>query len=458
MLIKDTKRLIVFVAPFSILIFLVFRALSDRPLEISSKVSGWLENAFPANTKQEDGGQTPPADQFEPSSSIAITTSDDDSASGEAASSHHEVFSVSTINRKHFLINFGDQKAINPNIIPHPTLSETWIIVAQKHKSAVKNSIWHVELVCNAVLNNDGLSCLEPPTILPIAGTSSDKCEGDLGFFSLNIGPHDARIFYGPKSPYTIYGSQSTFSCFGQWIQDLRMLYDWGFEMFKEEEFRKGTELQRPQPYGAVEKNWFVFWDKNGQVYAHHDVAPKRVFAKLNYDGSVGPNLAPFAATNDEKCLQRYLPILPPELESIHQATNSLLVTLCRRSDPSCEQTDSNTFIFHIFQHKKFYGFHSTYEPYAMLFRQTEPFEVYAISEKPIWIHGRSKKAPDGAEANWSEMFYVTSMSWKKQGQKYHGYLDDVLFVAFGIEDNGTGAIDTLADDLLKNLGLCEAV
>ena len=456
MLVKDAKRLLIFTAPFLVLIFLLFRAFSDRPFNISSNVGSWLGSTFPAKTNgEQDDLVKPTADHVEPSSSLSITISHDKPVFGDGPESHHEVFSVSTANRKHFTIKFGEQKAINPNIIPHPTLPETWIIVAQKHKSTDKNSLWHVELVCNAVFDHDVLSCLETPTILPIAGTSSDKCEGEFEFFSMNIGPHDARVFYGPKSPYTIYGSQSAFTCFGQWIQDLRMLYDWGFEMFKEEEFRIGTELQRPQSYGAVEKNWFVFWDGNGQMFVHHDVAPKRVFAKLGYDGSVGPDLAPLAALNDDKCLERYMPTLPPELESIHQATNSLLISLCKRSDPSCEQNDSNTFIFHIFQHKKYYGFHSTYEPYAMLFKQTEPFEIYAISEKPIWIHGRSGNPPNGPEANWTEMFYITSMSWKKQGQKYHGYLADVLFIAFGIEDRETGAIDVLVEDVLKNLGLC---
>lgn len=60
----------------------------------------------------------------------------------------------------------------------------------------------------------------------------------------------------------------------------------------------------------------------------------------------------------------------------------------------------------------------------------------------------------------WSktEMMYVTSISWKKHGQKYHGYADDVLFINFGIEDNKTAAIDVLAGDLFMELGACAAL
>jgi hypothetical protein len=116
-----------------------------------------------------------------------------------------------------------------------------------------------------------------------------------------------------------------------------------------------------------------------------------------------------------------------------------------------------------VFQHKSFYAFHSVYEPYIMLFQQTAPFQIHAMSTKPIWIHGRGKaKIPDGLSKeearNWNqtEMFYVVSVSWKMHGQKYHGYVDDVMFIAFGIEDERTAGIDVVAGDLLMNLGLCQ--
>ncbi|KAJ0312348.1 hypothetical protein COL516b_001426 [Colletotrichum fioriniae] len=265
----------------------------------------------------------------------------------------------------------------------------------------------------------------------------------------MNVGPHDARVLHGPKAPFIVYGSNSIFACFGQFMQDFRTLGDWGFEMSLDQGFGLGTELQRPAPWGMMEKNWFPFWDEEGAVYVHHDVAPKRVFAKLNADGSVGPDLAPLAA-GDEACMSKYMPKLPPDLESIHQATNSLSITFCKRSDPTCQATSDNTFVFTVFQHKTFYQFHSEYEPYVMVFRQKAPFEVFAMSKRPIWIHGREEKLGGG-----SDMFYVTSMSWKRQDQRYHGFLDDVLFLSFGIEDERTGAIDVLAEDLLAELGTC---
>jgi len=449
MLIKGSKRLVLFVCSLFGLIIIILQFYDENWI---ASVDLWTKFTFSADGKPSQGF-------------LSKVNLDNGSGAIEkaVAETHRIVYSVSTANKMYFPIKFGQQEAMNPNIIPHPTLNDTWIIVAQKWKSAVDNSVWMSELVCDAVFKDDTLACVSPPEILPIAATEGDKCVGDLGYFALNIGPHDARVFYGPSIPYVIYGSNSMMTCFGQWIQDFRMLKDWSYEPFKKEEFRRATELQRPLPYRPIEKNWFVFWDKHDQIYAHYDIVPNRVFAKLEYDGSVGQDLSVFTAASDSKCMAKYLPHVGPQLESIHQSTNSLSITLCNRSDPLCSPNDANTFILTIFQHKSYYAFHSVYEPYVMLFQRTAPFEIYGMSTKPFWIHGRGKaKTPDafsGEDArkwNQTEMFYVVSVSWKMHGKKYHGYADDVLFVSFGIEDEKTAGIDVVAGDLLADLGLCQ--
>lgn len=386
---------------------------------------------------------------------------------------HREVFSVSSSDKKYFLMEFG-QYATNPNVIPHPTLTDTWIIVAQQEMKAVRNYMWWAEIACNATFQSGVLRCMDEPIILLIPPTAGLNCNGALTYFGDSVGPHDARVFYGPKTPHIIYGSNSAYTCFGQWMIDLRSVANSDFDRVMGKEFQKPTELQRPAPYSPVEKNWFVFWDKNEQIYVHYDVWPSRLFAKLEYDGTVGQDLAPLASTSDNECMAKYMPKISQELnpidltplETVHQATNSLSITLCKGADPFCIADDSNTFILAIFQHKTYIWSHSVYEPYAMLFRRTAPFEVYGISTKPIWIHGRGgpgtgkKPATLTAEniATWSqtEMFYLTSLSWKAQDHKYHGYIDDVVFIAFGIEDSKSAGIDVVAGDLLMDLGLCE--
>ena len=456
MLARGFRRLIPFLLPLPILIFLLWSFYAENSIVLPFLGNRWPGSTSPKNADTQHQQQLP--DETLPAPNAGHDTSDVHEA-------HHEVFSVSTADRKYFPIRFGKLEAINPNIIPHPTLNDTWIIVAQKQRSTVEKTIWFAELVCNAAFKNGALECADSPMNLPIAATPGGKCEGDLAYFTLNIGPHDARVFYGPRSPYTMFGSNSAFTCFGQWMLDFRMLVDWGLELIDEKKFRMATELQRPAPYGAIEKNWFVFWDKSEQMYAHYDIAPKRVFAKLEQNGSIGQDIAPLAAANDEKCMAHYMPKVAPKLESVHQATNSLAITLCERSNPSCDVNDSNTFILTIFQHKSFYDYHGVYEPYVMLFQRTAPFAVHAISQKPIWIHGRGKAKPPKSWTgeqlkSWdqTEMFYVTSLSWKTHGQKYHGYIDDVVFIAFGIEDASTAGIDVVAGDLLKDLGFCSMV
>ncbi|KAL4772020.1 hypothetical protein BDW60DRAFT_187973 [Aspergillus nidulans var. acristatus] len=409
----------------------------------------------------------------------------------DMSTTHQVLQSIISKDGAYLPIDFGSRRAINPSIIAHPEENTTWIVTAQLHEpqKGDKPRLWFAELVCTAAFSpskyasssRQALRCTEPPLILPIAATPSDstKCTGDEAFFALSIGPHDARVFHGPDGPYTIYGSTSQFTCFGQWMLDFRLLVDWGVDTINDHHgfVRQPTELQRPLPYRSIEKNWFVFWDAAGQIYVHHDIAPTRMFAQLEPDGSVGPDLAPMAAEADNSCLRQRLPPLTPppdtvaprgDSESIHQATNALSITLCARADPSCVPRPDNTFVLTIFQHKSFYRLHSTYEPYAMLFRAVSPFEIYGVSAKPLWISGRRTPPPPSSSQQGpseydrmraikleSEMLYVTSISWKAHGQGYHGFVDDVLFIGFGIEDSATGVIDVVAGDLVDGLALC---
>ncbi|ETN45812.1 uncharacterized protein HMPREF1541_09645 [Cyphellophora europaea CBS 101466] len=396
------------------------------------------------------------------------------------SSTYHEIFSRSTPDGKYYALDFGDYRATNPNIIPHPHLPGSYILVAQQGRSEVENTVWFAELSCTASFSprsspsasntrtdssaiSQAISCDISPLILPIALTVSPYCSGPIEHFGWNVGPHDARVVYGPHNPYVIYGSNSQHTCFGQWIQDLRLLVDWGREEGSPPQpYRTPTDLQRPGGYRAVEKNWFIFWNAAGDAYLHHDIYPKRVFAKLEADGSVGEDLAPISAETDEACLKMHMPEIPEAQESIHQATNSLSVTMCKRGQQGCETGVGNTYIMTIIQHKRFYSLHSVYEPYVVLFQPTAPYALHAISKKPIWIHGRGgpgekrpKQVPAHVEWDQTEMLYVTSMSWKSHGQRYHGHIDDELFVGFGIEDETSGLIDILASDLLEELALC---
>lgn len=381
---------------------------------------------------------------------------------------YREIFSLSTADRKFIPIFTGGANIYNPNIIPHPTDHDLWIIVAQHEQSGVEFESSQ-QLTCNAGIMNGVMVCTAEPTALPIEPSIHGKCEGDLAYFNFRFGPRDARMFLGPDAPYIVYGSQSAYTCLGIWLEDVRMLLqDYEHERgVLTKLFTHATEVQRPPPVKGIEKNFFLFWDTEGKAYVHHDIYPQRVFAQISFDGSVGPDLAIESANKDNMCLTTYMPTIAPTEESIHQASNSLSITLCKRKDPGCVPDATNTFVFTIFQHKSYHDWHGIYEPYVMLFQQSAPFAMRAVSQRPLWIHGRAPLTKDTHSLLYegdpykpipgghTEMFYVTSISWKTHGQKYHGYLDDPLFLGFGIEDTRAGMIDVLAEDLFQDLGYC---
>ncbi|EME40761.1 hypothetical protein DOTSEDRAFT_74344, partial [Dothistroma septosporum NZE10] len=419
---------------------------------------------------------------------------------------HNIVKSALTSDGKWFQVDFGEgYGSYNPSILPHPTKDETWVVIAQRDKQKDDNDSFNVELVCEAVFDKDkGLMQCVAGTVmsLPIRSTTAGQgqCEGGLEYMKNMVGPHDARIFFGPSQnrtgidlaggeyvyqsepvPYVMYGSQGTHSCVAMWMQDLRRLLDWnegegGRMDEKVDPFFWSTQLQRPpreeqgkakrMKAGTIEKNWVAFWNSAGELYLHYDIKPTyRAFAKVldSFTADTSSDIAPIAAeAGDNRCMSSLMPHLQPtDLEWIHQSTNSLSLTLCKRHFPGCEPTDDNTFILVLFQVKTFY-YHGVYEPYVMLFRQRAPFEIYGITQNPLWYYGRGR--PGG---NWltgtledrphdqSEMVFTTSMAYMGKGMGYHGYLDDRIMINFGIEDQKSGGIDVLAEDLIKSLKLC---
>lgn len=391
---------------------------------------------------------------------------------------HLNLTSRMTSNGNYFPIVFDNIETYNPNVIPHPYRDETYIVVAQRDKQLDDNPNWYTELVCEARFQDSQLKCVTAPMNLPIAATATSGCRGRLDYMNLYIGPHDARVFYGPEIPYIIYGSQSNRNCLGQWIQDLRRIVDWGVlipeTINSSNPFFSPVDIERTGLYDEIEKNYFPFWDLEGTMYMHFDLTYKdRAFSMIDktFTGGVGINLAPLATT-DSACMAQYFPRMKStKSEWIHQSSNSLSITLCARSNPDCRRTRDNTYILTIVQHKTFYN-HGVYEPYVILFSATAPFALHAISSKPFWIPGRGE--PYGAwlsdelaiadplhDKSWvpkhqSQMIFIVSLAWKAQGMKYHGYLDDELFISFGVEDQASGGIVVTAQELLVEMNYCD--
>lgn len=161
MLVRELRRLLPFLVPLLLIVFLLLRAYDDSLVPLPS-----FNGNNPPPPPASDSADESPA-----SEKPLHNTLEGHPIAGYAEGAYREIFSVSTADKKFFPIKFDRQHSINPNVIPHPHLENTWIIVSQLQRSEVKDTVWFAELVCNAVFKDGALSCVDPPMILPISKT-----------------------------------------------------------------------------------------------------------------------------------------------------------------------------------------------------------------------------------------------------------------------------------------------
>lgn len=163
MLVRELRRLLPLVGPAIILVWLIAK--------LSGKTLVSLPSTSSLSSKDSSNGwrasETAPKHVGHP-------------FAGYTEGVYHEIFSVSTSDKKYFKIKFHPHTSTNPNAIPHPTLENTWIIVSQLVDNSVKNSVFFSQLSCNAVFKGEVLSCIAPPLTLPIGRTRvRAHCQGE---------------------------------------------------------------------------------------------------------------------------------------------------------------------------------------------------------------------------------------------------------------------------------------
>ncbi|OLL26778.1 hypothetical protein NEOLI_001746 [Neolecta irregularis DAH-3] len=381
----------------------------------------------------------------------------------EICSTHHILTSPSN---PHGItpIDFGSAK-LNPNILPLPPNAKyPYFIIGRSTTDGSYQEIVacfadfeHLPLTQRRILK-----CVDEPKVITVPSTKAKKCEKT--WMELVKGPHDPRVFWSPKGePLMTFGTQSSFTCFGQWIVDLRAVYQPLNDLLSGTiggniNFSELQELRRPEPYGEFEKNWFLIWDETGDMYVHHDSNP-RVFSKLGVETPV--NLA-----QEKPCRSLPDPSLLPEGVDHHQSTNTLLVFLCKRL--SCPPNPPQVLIS-IHQKKYFEMYHAFYQRYVIVYSATFPFHEI----------GRTKML-DMLGTKEGEMNYIVSLAWEVRNQGslappkghvgeglsdqdatswkehlYDGYLDDTVLISLGIEDKYSAMLDVIAQDLVGCLDTC---
>ena len=310
---------------------------------------------------------------------------------------------------------------------------------------------------------------------------------------------------------------RSRYACFGLWIIDLRTLYSPLQSLLSSsptipslgplKSYPTLTELTRnpADTRSAIEKNWFLFFPSSGESYIHYDLRPPggtrgRTFAKLLGNGLTTTNLTdPLEQSCIEDLTEADDPDSMKRHGTWHQATNSLRLILCSRSDLSCKVKPENT-VFYAIVHRKFPNWLKLplrYERFFVVWQATPPFRMIGVSQHPLlmanetasgWSASESwsddpinaatvaetkKKTwnatePYGGKNYWAYFTYTVSISyaWGRPprsdsvGDEAHdmhlGFLDDDVVLGIGVDDKGQAYSRVKAGDLVACLRACQ--
>lgn len=316
------------------------------------------------------------------------------------------------------------------------------------------------------------------------------------------------------KNKVVDFAARSRYACFGLWMIDLRTLYPKLQTLLASHPVHPSlgplksyptlTELTRnpADTRSPMEKNWLMFFPASGESYLHYDLSdphggPRgRTFAKLLGSGLTTTNLTDPRELSCLRALDANISHPAMRDETWHQATNSLRLILCNRSDWTCTASRQNTVFFAVV-HRKFPNFLKLplrYERHFIVWAAHPPFTMLGISKYPILLanetasgwppsenwaddpinvekvaqtrarsHGNATVAePMGGKGFWAYFTYTVSMSfaWGRREDepeaKNVGYLDDEVVLGIGIDDAGQGFARVKAGELLQCLRPCE--
>ena len=242
-----------------------------------------------------------------------------------------------------------------------------------------------------------------------------------------------------------------------------------------------------------------MFFPASGESYIHYDIsdplapARGRAFAKLLGAGLTTVNLTD---PLELPCLEdaRANESNPAKKRGTwHQATNSLRLILCNRSEKACVPRPENTVFFAAIhrKHPNHLKLPLRYERYFMVWAATPPFSMLGMSQHPILLanetasgwsasqnwdddidnsrivsktknHERNSTEPYGGKGLWAYFTYTVSIAWAwgRHGEveveeMNVGYLDDEVVLGIGIDDKAQGFSRVKARDLVQCLRPC---
>ncbi|KAJ8101186.1 hypothetical protein POJ06DRAFT_90545 [Lipomyces tetrasporus] len=302
----------------------------------------------------------------------------------------------------------------NPNILPFPKdYRHPYIGFARQ---SPRNVLFHHEIVwCEMdwaetpVIGRKILACVGTPKRLKLDEwiTKAGLCRTHK-YLGLKQGHADPRILFSPLGePLMVVGTNGLSNCMNQFVIDLRIVIPGLSTKMKlygvPIRFKKLTELPRPD-YNEIEKNWFLMWDESGIEYVQHETEDRSISAvALPHDKQIN-----IATPGDQKCVTSLKRRLgrKGQANNIHQATNSLRVTLC---DFPCIPTIHNTVIIELMHMKYMNRLELFYRRYAVIMNATAPFDIIGRTGNLMYA---------GTDEN--VMLYTVSMAWDHEHYRQH--------------------------------------
>lgn len=295
------------------------------------------------------------------------------------------------------------------------------------------------------------------------------------------IGPEDMKLFWTRTGePLLIFTQQidDEIRCQGQFIIDARaavpelqqLLDAAGVELpkirFPEPEGvrRRPVLGEENHPRYQREKNWAPVQSpfKDDKEELLFMVEPSQLYQYTDDNGVVRPIIeeedqhsaveAPYPLTLEEgketwrSELQTCIHDVFLTDAHVHQSTPMLSLTLCNRG--KCKPSEDNTVLVGMVQRR--YDRPTWYDRRIVLYSSKAPYKMLSVSKK-LSYQGETEA---GTYAWTGSMVYYTHH--KHFPPPNHGFLDDEIWLSFGIKDSDGGWIDVRAKELTNEHYMCE--
>jgi hypothetical protein len=295
------------------------------------------------------------------------------------------------------------------------------------------------------------------------------------------IGPEDMKLFWTRRgAPLLVFTHQTPDEnlCEGMFMVDVRAIVPelnkvlgYHADRLPPVLFNKPVALRRQPPEGHEsdaryqrEKNWAPV-----QSPLSHDdqelmfmVEPSHLFRwnttgqpveeiptqnETAVEAPYPPNAAATWHSDEQTCLHDVM----MSNKHVHQSTPMLSLTLCDRG--RCEPDADNTVLLGMVQRRYdppgVYSF-TWYERRIVVYNAVPPYNMMSVS-KILSYHGEMED-----KYIWTGSMVYWANSTRIPYDRNHGYLDDEIWLSFGIADKSPGWIDVSAKELIKDHYFCQ--